>query len=133
MESDLAQKARRAYAAFARRDIDAIAELCDPEFEFTSLIRESEGSVYRGYEGLREFLDSLTEVLPDWAPEIEEIEEHGDRLLVKARTRATPPGGSTPMEQKMWQAIWFRDGLALRWDFFRTEEEARAAIRSGPA
>ena len=28
----------------------------------------------------------------------------------------------------MWQVVRFRDGLAIRWDFFRTEEEARAAL-----
>ena len=28
----------------------------------------------------------------------------------------------------MWQAIRLRDGLAIRWDFLRTEEEARAAL-----
>ncbi len=28
----------------------------------------------------------------------------------------------------MWQVIEFRNARALRWDFFRTEEEARAAL-----
>jgi ketosteroid isomerase-like protein len=128
MESELAEKTRRAYAAIARRDIEGIAELCHPDFEFTSLIRESEGGVYRGQEGLREFLDPLFEVLADWRPEIESMEEQGDRMLVKLRVYGTPPGGSVPMDQVMWQVIRFRSELAYRWDFFRTEEEARAAL-----
>jgi ketosteroid isomerase-like protein len=128
MAHDLVQKTWRAYAAMAQRDMDAILELCDLDCEFTSLTRESEGAVYRGHEGVREFLGSLVEVLPDWTPEIERIEEHDDQMLVKARIRATPPGGSVPVEQVMWQTIRFRNGRALRWDFFRTEEEARAAL-----
>ena len=125
------ERARRAYDAFRRRDFDVIAELSDPEVEFTSLIRESEGTVYRGREGLREYLTSLVEVLPDWSPTIEAIEDHGEPMLVKARIHATPPGGSVQIEQQMWQVIKFRGGRARRWDFFRTEEEARAALGAG--
>lgn len=119
---------RRAYRAFEERDFDVIVELSDPEVSFTSLIMESEGVQYHGAKGLREYLDRLVDVLPDWAPHMEEVELHGDKILVRARIRATPPGGSVPMEQTMWQVIHFRDLRALRWDFFRTEEEARNAL-----
>ena len=54
-------------------------------------------------------------------------------MLVKARIHASPPGGDVPMEQVVWQAIRLRDGLAIRWDFFRTEEEARAALAEEPS
>jgi hypothetical protein len=49
-------------------------------------------------------------------------------MLVKAKIHASAPGSGAPMEQVMWQAVRLRDGLAIRWDFFRTEEEARAAL-----
>ena len=101
-----------------------------PDVVFTSMIRESEGGVYRGHEGMREFFESLLEVLPDWRPELEDVEDHGDRMLVRARIYASPPGGDVPMEQVVWHVIRLRDGLAIRWDFFRTEEEARAALEA---
>ena len=119
---------RRAYEAFARRDIDTLIELSDPEVEFTSLIRESEGVTYRGHEGLREYLESLVDVLPDWRPIMEDAEVHGDQVLVRLRIHATPPGGDVPIEQQIWQVLRFRDGLSIRWDFFRTETEARGAL-----
>ncbi len=128
MSEELVQKTYRAYDAFARRDFDALAALCEPDCTFTSLVMESEGTEYHGYDGLREYFDSLTDVLPDWRPEVEMVEVHGDRILVRARIFATPHGGSVPVEQVMWQVIGFRNGRALRWDFFRTEEEARAAL-----
>ena len=128
MSEELVQKTYGAYDAFARRDFDALAALCDPDVRFTSLVMESEGTEYRGYDGLREYFDALTDVLPDWRPEVEMVEDHDDRVLVRARIFATPHGGSVPLEQVMWQVIRFRNGRALRWDFFRTEEEARAAL-----
>ena len=129
--TELVPLVRRVYAAFAERDIDTIVQNSDPNVEFTSLTMESEGTTYRGHEGLREYFDRLLDVLPDWRPELEEVEDHGDRMLVKTRIRATPSGGSVPVEQVMWQVIRFRNKLAVRWDFFRTEEEARAALVRG--
>jgi ketosteroid isomerase-like protein len=126
--TDLTALAHRAYAAFAERDLEAIVEISHPDVEFTSLTMESEGMIYRGHDGLREYFERLLDVLPDWRPKLEEVEEHGDRGLVKARISATPSGGSVSVEQVMWQVVRFQDGLAIRWDFFRTEEEARAAL-----
>ena len=119
---------RRAYEAFARRDIDTLIELSDPEVAFTSLIRESEGVTYHGHDGLREYLESLVDVLPDWRPILEHAEVNGDSVLVRLRIHATPPGGDVPIEQEMWQVIRFRGEVAIRWDFFRTEDEARSAL-----
>ena len=131
--TELVRQVRRVYEAFAKRDFDTIIENSDPEVEFTSLTMESEGVTYRGHQGLREYFDRLLEVLPNWRPELEDVEEHGDRMLVRTRIYATPSGGSVPVEQVMWQVIRFRNGLALRWDFFRTEDEARAALAEGPS
>jgi len=128
MAADNVAKVRRAYAAVLSRDFDALVAITHPDIVFTSMIRESEGGVYRGHEGMREFFESLLEVLPDWRPEIEDVEDYGDRMLVRAHIYASPPGGEVPMEQVLWHVIRLRDGLAIRWDFFRTEEEARAAL-----
>ena len=128
MTRDNAETLKRGYAAFKNRDFDELVAVCHPEVEFTSLIRESEGGVYRGHEGVRQFFQGVLDVLPDWSPELDSFEDHGDRLLVRAVIHASPPGGDVPMEQVVWQAVRLRDGLAIRWDFFRTEEEARAAL-----
>ena len=126
--TDNVELAARGYEAFARRDIDGLLALLDPDVVFTSLIQESEGGEYRGYEGVREFLHTVGEVLPDWRPEMVSAEDHGDAVLVKARIRVTVPDSEVPLEQVMWQVLRIRDGLGVRWDFFRTEAEARPAL-----
>jgi hypothetical protein len=45
MSRENVELARKACAAFNRRDADALAESCDPELEFVSLVAESEGQV----------------------------------------------------------------------------------------
>jgi ketosteroid isomerase-like protein len=128
MTSQNEETLRRGYAAFENRDFDALVAVTHPDIVFTSLIRESEGGVYRGHDGVREFFKGVLEVLPDWFPNLDAFEDLGDRILVKATITASAPGSDVPMEQVVWQAIRLRDGLAIRWDFFRTEEEARAAL-----
>ena len=121
---------KRGYTALSDHDFDGLVAVCHPDVEFTSLIRESEGGVYHGHEGVREFFEGVFEVLADWKPELDSFEDHGDRMLVKAKITASGPGSDVPMEQVVWQAVRLRDGLAIRWDFFRTEEEARAALEA---
>ena len=65
MPSHNVETLKRGYAAFQNRDFDELVAVTHPEIQFTSLIRESEGAVYRGHEGVREFFESLLEVLPD--------------------------------------------------------------------
>ena len=119
---------RRGYAALEKRDFDELVAVTHPDIVFTSLIRESEGGEYRGHDGVREFFEGLLEVLPDWTPSLDFFEDHGDRMLVRATIHAVPPGGNVPVEQITWQVIRLQDGLAIRWDFFRTEQEARDAL-----
>jgi len=113
-----------------RRDVERFLNYIHPDVEFTSLIMESEGVVYRGHVGVRKFLDSLLSVLPNWQMFEEDIEDLGDAMLVKARSVASGAGSGVSVEQTMWQALRMADGQVLAWSLFRTEDEAREAIRS---
>ena len=43
--------------------------------------------------------------------------------------RITGVLGGVPVEQTMWMALRLRDDRAFWWRFYRTEDEARAALR----
>jgi ketosteroid isomerase-like protein len=120
--------AEAAFAALARRDFDGFLELMDPNVEFTSLIQESEAKLYCGHQGVRQFLDQMLSVFPDWSPTVESTESHGDSALVKVRFEGTGVGSGMTVEQVGWQVAHARDGRVIGWCFFRTEEEAREAL-----
>ena len=120
--------ARRAFDALGRRDIDGFLAITHPEIEFTSLIQESEATVYRGHAGVREFLDLMITVFPDWRPVVEHVEAVGDSTIVKARVQGTAARSGMPLEQTMWQVATVRDGMVAGWSWYRTEAEARAAL-----
>jgi ketosteroid isomerase-like protein len=49
---------RRWNDAYNRRDLETLLELTDPDFEFRSVFVGME-SVFRGYDGLREYFDGI--------------------------------------------------------------------------
>ena len=128
MVRDSTELAREAFAALQRRDFDGFLELMDPGVEFTSLIQESEAKVYCGHTGIRQFLDEMLSVFPDWRPEVESAESFGETALVKVRFQGTGTGSGMSVEQTAWQVAHGRDGKVAGWRFFRTEGEARAAL-----
>jgi ketosteroid isomerase-like protein len=128
---DSAELAEEAFAALARRDFDAFLDLMDPDVEFTSLIAESEAKLFCGHQGVRQFFDQMLSVFPDWRPTVESAESHGDSALVKVRFEGTGAGSGMTVEQVAWQVARARDGKVTGWCFYRTEEEARAAISEG--
>jgi ketosteroid isomerase-like protein len=125
---DSAELARDAFAALGRRDYDGFLDLMDPDVEFTSLVAESEAKVFCGHAGVRQFLDQLLSVFPDWTPEVERAESFGDVALVKVRFQGTGAGSGTAVEQVAWQVARGRDGKVIGWGFYRTEDEAREAV-----
>jgi ketosteroid isomerase-like protein len=127
MSGENVERFRRAYEAFNRRDLDAFVDFCDPEVEFVSLIAESEGQVYRGHEGVRQFWRQQDEAFDSISAEIEQITEHGDRMIIGLCFRAHGRESGVPVEQHSWQAARIREARVTWWGFFRTRAEALEA------
>ena len=125
---DSAELAREAFAALARRDFDGFIDLMHPDVEFTSLIAESEAKLFCGHAGVRQFLDQMLSVFPDFTPEVEWSESHGPVALSKVNFQGTGAGSGMEIEQTAWHVAWACDGKVIGWRLYRTEDEARAAL-----
>ena len=125
---DSAALAREAFGALARRDFDGFIDLMHPDVEFTSLIAESEAKLFCGHAGVRQFLDQMLSVFPDFTPELESSESHGPVALSKVNFQGTGAGSGMEIEQTAWHVAWERDGKVIGWRLYRTEEEAREAL-----
>jgi ketosteroid isomerase-like protein len=119
--------AERAFATLERRDLDAFLDFVDPAVEFTSLIAEAEGQTFRGHEGVRDWWDRVAGSIGGLDFKMEHPQDIGDLLV--AKITVTGRIGGTPVSQAMYQVIQFREGKALAWRFFRTQEEALAMAR----
>jgi ketosteroid isomerase-like protein len=105
----------RGYRLFAANDIDGIAPLLDVDFELRpALARVSEGAVYRGLDGLRQYASDAAQA---WA-RLEQIPERyvdcGDDVIVVTRVEATGRGSGIELSQQVATRWTLRDGKILR-------------------
>lgn len=103
------------YEAFNRRDVEAIAGLCDAEMEFFPATAEYVGraSPYRGRAGLAEYLQDVAAVWEELLITVNSVRRSGDRLLVGGRVY----GRSREFGIRDIPVAWswkLRDGLIVR-------------------
>jgi ketosteroid isomerase-like protein len=79
---------RRAFTTFNARAVDDLVDLSDPDSEWLPFRAQLEGMVYRGHDGIRQFVRDMDD---DWeAFRIDPIEFHDrdDRIVVIGHVRA---------------------------------------------
>ena len=113
-------------AAFRRGDVEAMLDLNHPEGEFVNPDYAIEPGTRRGREEVAQAIGRLREFFEDI--EVESIERTPDgQLLVISRVRTRGVGGSPGIEDTTGILFTVRDGLVMRYEWFRSPDEARAA------
>jgi ketosteroid isomerase-like protein len=107
-------------------DLEAFLALTAEDVEFTSMVAEAEGTVFRGHDGVRAWWNTVRGAFEDVHWELLDVRGSGDRGVMQFRMAGTL--GGVPVEQTMWQATLLRDGKAIWWAFFRSEREALEAV-----
>jgi ketosteroid isomerase-like protein len=118
----------RAFDAFVRRDIDLLLTMVDEDVQVRSLMTEAEQVHYYRHDGVREWLDAVFEIFPDWTPHPSELRDLGGAVLVAMDVVATAAASGVRIDQRLWAAATMRDGKLTWYGFFRTEDDALAAI-----
>ncbi len=117
--------AETAFRALNSGDLEAFLALTDEDFEFTSMIAEAEGTVFRGHDGVRAWWATVLGAFEDVHWELLDSRGSGDRGVLHFRVSGML--GGVPVKQEMWQAARLRDGKLIWWAFFRNEREALEA------
>ena len=121
--------AEAGYAALNSGDLEAFMALTAEDIEFTSMVAEAEGTVFRGHAGVRAWWYTVRGAFEEVHWELLDLRGSGDRGVAHFRMGGTL--GSVPVEQTMWQAVVQRDGKLIWWAFFRSEREALEAVGLG--
>ena len=131
--------ARAAWGAFNARDAEALVALCAPDVEVGTLLTAADGETRRGHEGVRDLFAQQDEAFSHLHGEIGEPERHHDWLVLEGRMVGRGRASGVEVAIDFAQAARIEDGLVKAWHFFRSREEAEAAIdaldqvSSGPA
>jgi ketosteroid isomerase-like protein len=132
MAGENVERLQLAFEAFARGDIDAVAENIDPDFQIEDSILIDAWPSVRGVEALKVNADKFREAFGDVSWEPQEIVELGDQILFRVRLEGEGRTTSLAMEQlnpdqDIGHPWTLRDGRALSLRIYRTWGEARAA------
>jgi ketosteroid isomerase-like protein len=122
--------ARKAIAAFNRRDVPALVELTTQDFEWVTWTGTVEHTVYCGAEGLaRYFRDA--DVWDVLHLEADDLRDLGDQMLVTGTFSARGGGSGAEIEAPYYSAFFMSEGKLARVLSYRTEDEALAAMGLG--
>jgi ketosteroid isomerase-like protein len=121
---------KRGIEAGNRRDWDALLEGLHPEVEWhPALLASLEGraAVYRGHDGVREWFQSVYEVLGEIHTVFSDIRDFGDRVLAigQIRTRGEASGAET--ESPLAYIVEYENGIATRVRSYLDPKEALEA------
>ena len=119
---------KRIYAADARNDRTAAAELIDPEIEVEyrgQLIDKD--ATYHGFAGLLQLRESIYENFEDFRIEVEEYVDHGEDVVVALHQQAVGKASGVPVDIHIGQIWTVRNGKAVRWRIYKSKDEALAA------
>ena len=113
-------------AAFRRGDTEAMLDLNHPHAEWVNPDYAIERGTRRGSEEIRRAIERIFEFFE--TVEAESMERTPDgRILVVTRVRSRGMGGGPGIEALTGTLFTVRDGLLLRYEWFRSPEEARDA------
>ena len=125
MPGENVELVRRWMEATAVRDLETMLEIADPEIEAVPIMAALEGRVYRGHEGIRQWMEDLFEHWEVFEPILEDWREHGDTIIGFGRWNARGRASGTQLVGQ--QAVWlftFRDGQLTRLRTYTSREEA---------
>lgn len=118
--------ARAAYAALNAGDRQAFLSMVSSDVEFTSMVAEAEGSVFRGHAGVLAWWKRVPDAFESVTWEVLEVRAAGDEGVVKIRMSGRLAG--VDLSQVMWMAARMHEGKVTWWAFFRTVPEAQEAL-----
>jgi ketosteroid isomerase-like protein len=121
---------KRAFDAINRRDAVALLSELDPEVEWHSAILMAMGgnqTVYRGHEGVREWLRDLYETLSEFHAEYSDIRDLGDRTVAIGVVRGRGRGSEAEIESPHGTVAEFKNGKGIRIRTYLDPKEALEA------
>ena len=129
MSEENVEVVRRFYEAVNRRDLTVLDELvASEEAEFPSVFATSEGRVFRGRQGVRDYFAAIDAAFVDFETQVNELIDAGEDQVV-AMTRVTGRGGvsGVAVDQRFAQVWTLRDEAVTRVETYLNPSEALEA------
>jgi ketosteroid isomerase-like protein len=119
-----------AFEAFERGGIEEALPFFHPDIEWTADLFALDPQTYRGHDGLRRYVQGLTEEFADFRNQPQEFIATNGQLIAWVLVSGRGLQSGVPVEQRVAELCAFRDGLIRRVRMYRSLEEALEVARS---
>ena len=119
------EKIQRSLEAFNRRDADGMIQMIHPEGEIFPFRAQLEGQPYRGHDGIRKFIEDMSEDWSSFDVKIDEFQELRGRVLAIGHIEGVSRSSGVAVGGEAGFLFEFRDGLIIRAVSYSDPEEAR--------
>jgi ketosteroid isomerase-like protein len=114
MSQENVELVRRCTQFWTERDFSLIPELLDPEVVIDLSRNVFNPDVYRGYEGVKRYVDVVDEMWDRFEAKIEDVIDTGENVVTATRMSGVGRGSGVEVEMQIFQVWTFREGRVLR-------------------
>jgi ketosteroid isomerase-like protein len=115
MSQENVEIVRRAAEFWTDRDFSPMAEIFDPEIVVDLSRNVFNPDVYRGYEGVRRWVEVVDEMWDEFEAKIEETIDAGDRVFSAARITGKGRGSGVEVSMRTFGVFTVRNGRLVRY------------------
>jgi ketosteroid isomerase-like protein len=115
MSQENVEIVRRAAEFWTDRDFSPMAEIFDPEIVVDLSRNVFNPDVYRGYEGVRRWVEVVDEMWDEFEAKIEETIDAGDRVFSAARITGKGRGSGVEVSMRTFGVFTVRYGRLVRY------------------
>lgn len=118
---------RSAYEALNRGDIEALVDVCDPDFQLDMSERVFNPATYDGHDGIRRFYGEVREVWEEFRWEPEALHDAGDQVVALLHSHGRGSGSGIEIDRDVAMVWTVREGRASALRFYLDQAEALKA------
>jgi len=114
MSQENVEIVRRASRFWIERDFSQMTELLDPEVVIDLSRNVFNPDVYRGYDGVKRYVQAVDEMWDKFEARIEEVIDAGDTVVTSTRISGVGRGSGVQADMQLFQVVTLRDGRVLQ-------------------
>ena len=128
MSQENVEVVRRCYEFWTERDFSPMADLFHPDVVVDLSRNVFNPDIYRGFDGVRRWVDEVDEMWDDFKVEPEEVITAGDAVVTASRISGQGRGSGVKTEMTIFGVWTLREGKVSRFTGgFRDRSEALEA------
>ncbi len=127
MSQENVDAVRRIHAVWEAEGSPVPSGLLDPEIEWVNPPDAVEAGTRQGIDAFGTAVDTLAETFDGVRAQLDELLDMGDRIVVVATLHGRGRGSGADIERRQGYIWTFRDGRAIRFEWFSTSDAALRA------